>query len=336
MTPAEAKAALAVALGANAGAYWKNLADFLQGKTSRAEFEDFVTEHLNTAHLKQLHNNLLMEIITAACTTEPDTLTTSSIIPTNKRKRVHPYQGTAEDGETFHSRRLKQWIVGLSKSERQEVLRQGSYAEIHPREQRLRLEEVRQVKGYEIDAQRTLPNSLVLCSFTRALPSLTDLHDRLKATTMEHGLTINPSTSRTFARLFNQALEDFLVKIITATLTTITRSDSRYESIQAPAIVEEQSSFMTAKNSSKKVTISIMSLATTLHITPSLLPFPSPSVLKVMMREFKWPDENDDTASNKGQKGLILSAKPLSDYYRLFRAARSGGPIILSEYATFQ
>ncbi|KAG8836102.1 hypothetical protein FRC17_010035 [Serendipita sp. 399] len=315
MAPAEAKAALAVALGANASAYWKNFSDFLQGKTSRAEFEDFVTERLKTDHLKQLHNNLLMEIITAACTTEPDTLTTSSIIPTNKRKRVHPYQGTIDDGDTFHSKRLKQWIVGLPKGERQELLRQGSYAETHPREQRLRLEEVRQVKGYEIN---------------------THLHDRLKATTMEHGLTINPSTSRTFARFFNQALEDFLIKIITATLTTITRSDSRYESIQAPAIVEEQSSFQTAKNLGKKVTISIMSLATTFHITPSILPFPSPSVLKVMMREFKWPDENESATSSKGQKGLILSAKPLSDYYRLFRAARSGGPIILSEYATFQ
>lgn len=305
---------------------------------SRAEFEDHVTEKLDTPQLKQLHNTLLLEIIGAACTTEPDTLTTHSIIPTNKRRRVHPYQGNSDDGETFHSRRLKQWISGLPKAERLDIQKQGAYAEAHVKEERLLLEEVGQDRGYDVESRgRPVPGSLALCTLTRALPTLPDLHERTRAVASEYNLGINPNTSRSFARLFNQALEDFLIKVITATLTTITRSDSQYESIQPPATVEAQSSFLSAKNSGIKVTMSVMSLLTTIHITPSILPFPSPAVLKVMMREFKWPDEPQETAVvNKGQKGLPLSAKPLSDYYRLFRAARSGGPLILSDYCAFQ
>ena len=51
MAPAEIKAALAMALGANAPSYWRNLSDFLQGKMSRAEFEDVMLEKLNTPQL---------------------------------------------------------------------------------------------------------------------------------------------------------------------------------------------------------------------------------------------------------------------------------------------
>jgi hypothetical protein len=53
MAPAEIKAALAMALGANAQLYWKNLSNFLQGKMSRAEFEDIMLEKLDTPQLSK-------------------------------------------------------------------------------------------------------------------------------------------------------------------------------------------------------------------------------------------------------------------------------------------
>lgn len=53
MAPAEVKAALAIALGSNAEPYWRTLSDFLQGKMSRAEFDDLMSERLNTPHLSE-------------------------------------------------------------------------------------------------------------------------------------------------------------------------------------------------------------------------------------------------------------------------------------------
>jgi hypothetical protein len=170
MSPAEVKAALAIALGPNAEPYWRTFSDFLQAKISRAEFEDLISDKLNTPHLsqltsyffscsltvisEQLHNTLLMEIIGAACASEPDSLTTNLIMPANKRRRVHPYQGNDDDRDTFHSARLKHWVVSLPSRERQELAAQATYAEIHPHEQRLLLEEVWQERGYEVDVGR--------------------------------------------------------------------------------------------------------------------------------------------------------------------------------------
>jgi hypothetical protein len=178
-----------------------------------------------------------------------------------------------------------------------------------------------------------MPNVLALCSLTRTLPSLSDLHERIKSTAIEHGLQLNHATTRTFIRLFNQALEEFLVKIVTTTLTTITRSDSQYESIQLPGNTAT-TNFFSAKNQNEKVTISTMSLATTFYITPSLLSFPSPAVLRVMMQDFQWSKEEEELQS-KGQK-YNLGAKPMADYVRLLRASRSGGPLMIQEYGNFQ
>lgn len=59
MAPAEIKAALAMALGSNAQTYWRNLSDFLQGKMSRAEFEDLMQEKLDTPQLSKYHFHTL-------------------------------------------------------------------------------------------------------------------------------------------------------------------------------------------------------------------------------------------------------------------------------------
>lgn len=154
---------------------------------------------------------------------------------------------------------------------------------------------------------------------------------------MEQGVTFSATTTRTLTPLFNQALEEFLIKIITTTLTTITRSDTQYESIQAPANRPPVpiGVFQSKPVNSTKATISVMSLATTFYVTPSLVSFPSPAILRVFMQEFQWLQDESES-SNKGQKELNLSAKPLADYYRLVRASRSGGPVSLQEYSAFQ
>jgi len=179
-----------------------------------------------------------------------------------------------------------------------------------------------------------MPNVLALCSLTRTLPSLSDLHERIKSTATEHGLQLNLATTRTFTKLFNQALEEFLVKIITTTLTTITRSYSPYESTQLPRNMSVDTSFFAAKNQNERATISVMSLATTFYITPSLLSFPSPAVLRVMVQDFHWSKEEEESQPKTQRRNL--SAKPMADYIRLLRASRSGGPSTLQEYGNFQ
>jgi hypothetical protein len=181
---------------------------------------------------------------------------------------------------------------------------------------------------------RPIQTPLALCSLTKTLPSLPDLHERIRAISAEHGLQLKPTSSRTFTRLFNQALEDFLIKLITSTLTTITRSDSQYESIQPPSHPMDSDPF-SSKHNNNKVTISVVSLVTTVYITPSIISFPSPALLRAMMQDFQWPKEEDEVQP-KAQKDLNLGAKPLADYYRLVRASRSGGPVLLQEYPTFQ
>lgn len=81
--------------------------------------------------------------------------------------------------------------------------------------------------------------------------------------------------------------------------------------------------------------LSSMALATTLYITPSLLSFPSPAVLRVMMQDFQWSKEDEEESQSKGQ-WYNLNAKPMADYVRLLRASRSGGPVMLREYGNFQ
>lgn len=53
MTATEVKAALATALGANGGAYWQTLSDYLYGKLARVEFDHLVRQCIDTPALGQ-------------------------------------------------------------------------------------------------------------------------------------------------------------------------------------------------------------------------------------------------------------------------------------------
>lgn len=174
---------------------------------------------------------------------------------------------------------------------------------------------------------------VTLCTLANALPSIPDLSDRVLATASDNKLRLG--AARPFIKLFNQALEEFMIKLVTATLTTITRSDTNYDSIQAPVNSTESSSFNATTGN--KTIISVMSIATTMYITPSLITFPSPALLRVYMREFQWPLVSEAEAHRalvKGPKELNLSGTPFADYYRLLRATRSGGPVLLQDYSS--
>jgi hypothetical protein len=164
----------------------------------RYDFEHELIERF----LEHLHNTLLLEIVGAACTSEPDTLTTNTIIPTNKRRRIHPYQGNDDDADTYHSARLKSWIVSLPKVERQDIKTGGSYAETHSRDKRTSLDEVRQERGYELNPQgkpyvfQWSTQILIKCQSTTSpvcFGSMYDNEDRSIATR---------STSTYFCNLF--------------------------------------------------------------------------------------------------------------------------------------
>jgi hypothetical protein len=81
----------------------------------------------------QLHNALIMEIISSVTISEPDIISPDTVIPASKRRRVHPYQGAEDGNETLHSARLKSWIVSMSKAERQNLRGIGHFADGYPR-----------------------------------------------------------------------------------------------------------------------------------------------------------------------------------------------------------
>lgn len=88
-----------------------------------------------------------MEIIGAACTSEPDIIATSTMLPPAKRRRVLP--GTGDQAASVFSTRMRHWIVSIPNAEREAIKSLGKYAETHPTEQRFHADEVKQDRGFQ-------------------------------------------------------------------------------------------------------------------------------------------------------------------------------------------
>jgi hypothetical protein len=112
------KAQLKASLGPNSDRYFSVLSQFICGLLSRVEFEEAVRQHLTTQHLLQLHNALVISLFDASSHQRPRSPPPGS--PTRhqrKRLRIWPYQGPGEN-EGPRSSRLKRWVVGVGRKER--------------------------------------------------------------------------------------------------------------------------------------------------------------------------------------------------------------------------
>jgi hypothetical protein len=112
------KAQLKTSLGPKSDQYFSVLSQFICGMLSRVEFEEAVRQHLTTQQLLQLHNALVISLFDASSHQRPRSPPPGS--PTRhqkKRRRIWPYQGPGEN-EGPRSSRLKRWVVGVGKKER--------------------------------------------------------------------------------------------------------------------------------------------------------------------------------------------------------------------------
>ena len=67
--------------------------------------------------IEQLHNSLLISIITAAGSTAPPSAV-PLVARERKRKRLRAFQGDEDESTESRSKRLKQWAIGAGKPER--------------------------------------------------------------------------------------------------------------------------------------------------------------------------------------------------------------------------
>jgi hypothetical protein len=162
-----------------------------------------------------------------------------------------------------------------------------------------------------------------LCASERFLPNPSIILHRVKRIAQLHGLQLPQATSHTtFGILFNTALEEFLTNIIRETFTTVTASDT-YDSVRP--LNPSKPQYIKGRH---RVVVRPPDLATTLYLTPNLVPYHSPAVQKLMMSNFVWSDEElEDEAEGKDQKEkkhMYLNNSSFADFYRLMRASRSG------------
>ena len=168
------KSKISLGLGEHAPKYWTALREFLTAKISRTEFEDEVRQYLDTIalgkppyaacqicssmHTVQLHNNLIISLFdpsthkVAALTPPPDAAAQNRA---RKRRRLLPYQGEDEDDVNhLRSERLKQWVVGVGKRERDRIRGLGNAALSSERQPRLGADEMATEHAVALPSER--------------------------------------------------------------------------------------------------------------------------------------------------------------------------------------
>ncbi|KZV66130.1 hypothetical protein PENSPDRAFT_755922 [Peniophora sp. CONT] len=223
------KSKISFGLGEHAPKYWTALRQFLTAKISRTEFEDEVRQYLDTIALVQLHNNLVISLFdpsthkVAALTPPPDAAASSRA---RKRRRLLPYQGEGEDDVTeLRSERLKQWVVGVGKRERDRIRGLGNAALSTERQPRLGIDEMANERAIALPTERRDPAgsrpSVQLASSARGF-TLGHVTDRINLICAQHDLAQPPS--RTVASLLALAFEAKLKQLIIEALSMTTSS----------------------------------------------------------------------------------------------------------------
>ena len=190
-----------IALGHKARLYWDTLGQYLSGKFSRAEFDELIRHSIDSPQLGachphirviafesnktfrlliniiavHLHNALIASILGSSLHQPPPTPPPDApgkTKPTRKRKRTLPYQGHdsgGRDGDdpesgTLRSARIKRWIVGMGKKERERMKAIETTMAMNAPERplRLQLDEISRERGLALPRERG-------CEFTTSL-----------------------------------------------------------------------------------------------------------------------------------------------------------------------
>ncbi|KAH9995367.1 transcriptional regulator of RNA polII, SAGA, subunit-domain-containing protein [Russula compacta] len=231
------KSKLAAGLGPKAHRYWSLLQSFLAATISRTEFDEQIRECVDTSPLVQLHNALIISIfdpsthLVAALTPPPDVPKG----PPRKRRRLLPYQGPDPDEPiTLRSSRLKRWVVGIGRRERDRIRNLKPVALSSKRKSRPEVDEIANERGVQLLPERgELPGSrpaIQLASSARGF-TLQHITDRLNLICAQHSLGL---PSKNVASLMSLAYEAKLKSLIMQALAMTTASHAM-SSIQPSA-----------------------------------------------------------------------------------------------------
>ncbi|KAL6304584.1 transcriptional regulator of RNA polII, SAGA, subunit-domain-containing protein [Sparassis latifolia] len=278
---------LSYALGVKAPIYWRVLQQYLTGRISRIEFDEQVKECLETTHLVQLHNSLIVSLFdTSAHLAPPTPPPDLPKLPPRKRRRTLPYQGADNaDAMTLRSSKLKRWTVGMGKRERDRIRAMEPYA--------LTVESQPQSYSDEIAAERgvrLLPErgesagsrlALHLGSSTRSF-SLQHMAERINLISAQHNLS---PPLRAVSSLMMLAFEAKLKQLITQALA-LTSTSLAITSIR------------TSSKHSHNHLLSATSFDTLFTISPAVLPNKSAAAMRLALGD---NDEEEDFPLKDGE-----------------------------------
>ncbi|KAH8116260.1 transcriptional regulator of RNA polII, SAGA, subunit-domain-containing protein [Phellopilus nigrolimitatus] len=266
---------LTAALGSTSAHYWDTLSSYLSGKISRVEFDELVREAVDTPHLVQLHNSLIISVLGSSLHHTPLTPPPDAPgKPPRKRRRTLPYPGAEADGDAaaLRSSRLKRWTVGMGRRERERVKAFEAASAVGSRHGRKSVvDEIARERGVELVPEgNDSPGTYLpvhLASVTRA-PTLQHISERVALISAQHNL--GPPT-KTVASLMVTACEMKLKQLISQALTLTSTSH---------AITSIQLANASALPTTRLLTTS--SFETLLTVRPAVLPYQSAAATRLI------------------------------------------------------
>ncbi|EIN06143.1 hypothetical protein PUNSTDRAFT_145474 [Punctularia strigosozonata HHB-11173 SS5] len=250
------RAQLNSTLGDKAPAYWRVFKEFLAGHISRNEFDAAARRALDTPHLVQLHNALVISLFDTSVQLDrraaaaTDAATPAAKIgdgaapasahaekprksPPKKRRRLLPYQGEDADMDSLRSARFRKWVVGLGRKERARLqhLPATPIDDAAATLRKLPQDEILQERGVQLLPERGEPPGsrlpLHLAAVTRA-PTLQHISDRINLICAQHNLG---APSKAVSSLLMLAFEAKLKQLISQAIT-LTSASHAITSIQ--------------------------------------------------------------------------------------------------------
>lgn len=207
--------------------YFALLNAYISAKISRIEFDEAARQTLDTSHLLQLHNSLVVSLFDFSAHHVRQKEKIKAISPAveeeagkpvvlKKRRRALPYQGDASDADDeddglLRTKRLKRWVVSLGKRERDRIkaLLRAPPNKSRPEAEINRERSVLSIPERGMPAGARMP--VVLSSVSRHPMHIQHIMDRITLTSAQHNLM---PPRRDVAMLLKEAVEAKLKEII--------------------------------------------------------------------------------------------------------------------------
>ncbi|OSD05537.1 hypothetical protein PYCCODRAFT_1457469 [Trametes coccinea BRFM310] len=275
------------ALGPKAPLYFNVLKEYLSGHISRTEYDDQVKQYLDSIHLVQLHNTLIVSLFDTSAQLAPPTPPPDvPKPPARKRRRTLPYQGPdVLDEGTLRSERLKKWAVGLGRRERERIRALEAVALNEHVAPKPYTDEIAAERGVVLLEERGGPPGsrppLHLASMTRA-PTLQHISERINLISAQHNLGAAP---KEVASLMMLAFEAKLKQLITQALS-LTSTSHAITSIRA------------TEPHSHSYVLPASSFDSLFTVSPAVLPNKSAAAMRLAIGDNE-PAEEDVVLKNK-------------------------------------